>query len=256
MLYWPVIEISGNNLRKNGVSGECLDSAPAGQHSRSTLLHFSTLSIQEVKFQVLHYVPYSQYLSSCGFSLFPGSKCSLKGTCFQSVEDTQRKDRVAAERTFTKNFQRHCQTWQCGYSGALSWRRFIFNKICLWYQSCYLIITPHMRTHKKLTAWILLVTMQLILKDLWDIAHTQKKILLIGTHVVTFISTHTRVVLYGLQVLLSYGCCSYPCNRPWRLKAHRVERGRGSNIIRQSAQRWRWGQPHAPTDLYIQEDSW
>jgi hypothetical protein len=48
---------------------------------------------------------------------------------------------------------------------------------------------------------------------------------------------------------------SHPSNRPWRpVGLWDVE---APTFSRQSAHRWRWGcQPHAPTALYPQEDSW
>jgi hypothetical protein len=47
---------------------------------------------------------------------------------------------------------------------------------------------------------------------------------------------------------------SYPCNRPWRpIGLWDVE---APTFSRQSAHRWRWGQPYAPAALHPQEDSW
>jgi hypothetical protein len=47
---------------------------------------------------------------------------------------------------------------------------------------------------------------------------------------------------------------SYPCNRPWRhIALWDVE---APTFSRQSAHKWRWGQPYAPAVLYHQEDSW
>jgi hypothetical protein len=47
---------------------------------------------------------------------------------------------------------------------------------------------------------------------------------------------------------------SYPCNRPWRpIGLRDIE---APTFSRQSAHKWRWGQPYPPAALYHQEDCW
>jgi hypothetical protein len=82
---------------------EWLDSPP-GQR-KCTI--GSTVSGKKKQVPVLHHAAYSPDLAPCHFFLFSKSKHSLKGTHFQSIEDSQRKT-TDLLKGFTQNDFQKC----------------------------------------------------------------------------------------------------------------------------------------------------